>query len=140
MKNHTPSALKRARQQRRQMSLPEVLLWKELKQRPGNYKFRKLHPIGEIVVDFYCDRAKLVIEVDGISHDMGDQPQADIRRDRWLNGQGIEVLRIPADEVLDDLDPVVRHITAVATRRIPPPSPAFAKASARATSPDGGGF
>ena len=61
MKTHLPSTLLRAKRLRREMSLPEVLLWKALKQRPAGLKFRKQHPIGRLVADCYCDAAKLVV-------------------------------------------------------------------------------
>lgn len=81
------------------MSLPEVLLWRELRAQT-RIKFRRQHPIGEYVLDFYCAAAKLCVEIDGIAHDMGDRPERDERRDAWLASQNIEVIRIPAREVL----------------------------------------
>ena len=63
---------------RRQMSLPEVLLWKAIKGRKLNrLPFRKQHPIGPYVLDFYCEAVRLAIEVDGGSHDFGDRPARD---------------------------------------------------------------
>jgi very-short-patch-repair endonuclease len=114
LKTHLPSTLKRARKQRREMSLPEILLWQQLKERPGGLKFRKLHPFGRLVADFYCDKGKLVIEVDGISHDMGDQPEFDVKRDEFFLSQGITTLRIPARDVLKNLNAVVEGIVDAA--------------------------
>jgi very-short-patch-repair endonuclease len=71
----------RARQLRRQLSLPEGLLWRELRARPGGFKFRRQHPIGPYTLDFFCHRSALAVEVDGIAHEMGDNPQRDARRD-----------------------------------------------------------
>lgn len=110
MRTHLPTTLERARKLRREMSLPEILLWQQMKTRPGGYKFRKQHPFGRIVPDFYCHAGKLVIEVDGEAHNRGDQPEYDIERDRWLRSQGLEILRITAREILSDLDAVVQHI------------------------------
>ncbi len=109
--------IKRARSLRRKMSLPEVLLWRELRGRPDGLKFRRQHPSGDYVIDFFCLEAALGIEVDGSSHDMGDRPESDAARDAWLQGQGIEVLRIPAKDVLADLDAVIRHIVAIVGSR-----------------------
>ncbi|MBY8822031.1 endonuclease domain-containing protein [Sphingomonas colocasiae] len=109
--------VKRARSLRRTMSLPEVLLWRALRGRPYGLKFRRQHPAGDYVIDFFCLEAGLGIEVDGVSHDMGDRPERDMARDAWLLEQGAEVLRIPARDVLDDLDAVVRHIVAAVRRR-----------------------
>ena len=61
----------RARQLRRQMSLPEIALWYQLRQRPGGFKFRHQHPAGPYSLDFYCDAALLCIEVDGEAHERG---------------------------------------------------------------------
>ena len=95
-------AYKSARQFRRELSLPEKLLWVRIRRNELN--FRRQHPIGEYVLDFYCPAAKLAIEVDGAAHDFGDRPQRDERRTSWLNEQGVEVLRIPAKDVLADPD------------------------------------
>jgi very-short-patch-repair endonuclease len=102
----------RARELRRSMSLPEGLLWQELRRRPGGYKFRRQHPFGPYVLDFYCAAARLAIEVDGISHDMGDNPARDERRDTWLKAQGLHVIRFAADDVLGDVNDVLGMILA----------------------------
>ncbi|ASP29840.1 hypothetical protein CHH26_06050 [Qipengyuania flava] len=81
------------------MSLPEVLLWRELR-RQSEVRFRRQHPIGHYVLDFYCASAKVCVEIDGIAHEMGDRPQRDAARDAWLDERGIEVVRIPASDVL----------------------------------------
>jgi very-short-patch-repair endonuclease len=135
VKTHLPSTLKRAREQRRQMSLPEVLLWMQLKERPSGYKFRKLHPFGYFVADFYCAAAKLVIEVDGETHDRGDQPEFDARRDAYFTSHDIRTLRIPARDVLSNMEGVIQFILVAADAAGPPPS-----AFQAATSPVGGGF
>jgi very-short-patch-repair endonuclease len=95
----------KARRLRRTLSLPEVRLWSRLRQRaPGKPVFRRQHPIGPYVLDFYCAEANLAIEVDGISHDLGDQPQRDLRHDSWLKKHGVTVMRIPAAELMSDVD------------------------------------
>ena len=125
MKTHLPATLKRAKKLRREMSLPEVLLWKALKERPGDLKFRKQHPFGRFVADFYCDLAKLVVEVDGIAHDMGAQPAFDAERDAWFQSQGLTVFRIPAREVLSDINAPIAAILAAADAAVPPPATRF---------------
>jgi very-short-patch-repair endonuclease len=100
----------RARALRRSMTLPEGMLWQVLRQRPDGFKFRYQHPIGRCIVDFYCPAARLVIEVDGQGHSMGDNPQRDIRRDHWLRGKGLAVLRFAAEDVIRDLESVVAAI------------------------------
>ena len=97
----------KARALRRDMTLPEGLLWRALRERPEGFKFRRQHPIGRFIADFYCPAARLVIEVDGISHSMGDHPQRDLDRDRWLASQNVRVVRFAAADVLQHPDSVV---------------------------------
>ena len=97
-------AYKNARRFRRELSLPEKLLWVRL--RRGELHFRRQHPVGDYVLDFYCPAAKLAIEVDGAAHNFGDRPQRDDVRTEWLKAQGIEVVRIPAKDVLGDPDSI----------------------------------
>ncbi len=80
--------------------MPEVLLWRLL--RSARPPIRRQHPLGDYVVDFYCAAAKMVFEVDGFSHDMGNRPQRDEQRQHWLEAQGVRVIRIPARDVLHD--------------------------------------
>src|SRR5438067_11171423 len=101
----------RARALRRNLTLPEGFLWQVLRQRPNGLKFRRQHPVGRCVVDFYCPAAKLVIEIDGEAHSMGEQPQHDARRDGWLKAQGLRVMRLGAADVMKDLESVVTAIT-----------------------------
>ena len=132
MENHTAAALQSARTLRRKMTLPEGLLWQQLRQRPMGLKFRSQHPIGNLVVDFYCASHRLVVEVDGIAHDMGDNPARDLRRDVWLRSQGFHVVRIPASEVLRSPVAAAQSLVSLCSAE-PPPS-----ALRAATSPKGG--
>jgi very-short-patch-repair endonuclease len=96
---------------RRNLTLPEGLLWRALKGRKfDGLQFRKQHPLGPYILDFYCDALKLCVEVDGASHDFGDQPDRDEKRDAWLAEKGIRTLRIPAKLVLRDVDDAVGTI------------------------------
>jgi very-short-patch-repair endonuclease len=111
----------RARLSRRKMDLPEVLLWNQLRRRQlEGLHFRRQHPFGPFILDFYCDAAKLAVEVDGYSHDVGDRPERDLRRDRWLADRGVRTLRIPAREVLNDMDGALATIAAVVHGTVPP--------------------
>jgi very-short-patch-repair endonuclease len=92
------------------MSLPEVLLWQQLRQRPGGFKFRKQFPQEHYVIDFACLAVRLAIEVDGEAHDRGNRPQRDIVRDAHLTGLGFSMMRIPAREVLGNLEGVLSGI------------------------------
>ena len=108
----------RAKALRGAMSLPEVLLWRELKLAKSDVRFRKQHPAGPYVLDFFCARANLAVEVDGIAHNMGDRPQRDIERDAWLKQYRIEVVRIAAADVLRDPVAAAESIIAVVQERL----------------------
>jgi very-short-patch-repair endonuclease len=116
----------RARKLRKEMTLPEVLLWRLLRGQPQGVKFRRQHPSSRIGMDFYCSDARLVIEVDGIAHDMGDNPERDLNRDAWLRSKGIDTVRIPAKNVLKDVTAVADGILSLALSRLPLHHPAVA--------------
>ena len=101
-----------ARVLRKEMSLPERLLWSRLRLKPNGLKFRNQHPSGAFVADFYCHQRRLIIEIDGIAHDMGDRPLVDDERDAWFRARGLEILRIPARDVLADPDAVAQSIVS----------------------------
>ena len=94
---------KRARALRRDMSLPEVVLWEELRgSRLNGLRFRRQHPIGPYIIDFYCASLHLGVEVDGAAHDFAARARHDERRYQWLARHGVTMLRFAAAEVLDD--------------------------------------
>jgi very-short-patch-repair endonuclease len=102
---------------RRELSLPEVLLWQHLRRKAQGIKVRRQHPIGPYILDFFCPAAKLAIEVDGMVHDTGDHPKRDAERDAWLLRYGIATLRLPAYEILADMDAAVRSVLAQVDER-----------------------
>lgn len=120
----TTGGIKRARKLRRAMTLPEGLLWRELRARPGGFKFRRQHPSGAFVLDFYCSDARIAIEIDGTAHDMGDNPARDAASDAWFLGEGIATLRIPASLVLGNLAGALDQILAAVRERLPLHHPA----------------
>ena len=111
----TPDAYQRARKLRREMTKPERLLWWALKADKTGFHFRKQHAAGLYVLDFYCDRARLCVEVDGSSHEL--TTAHDQRRDRYLARWGILTLRIPTREVLANLQGVVDLVIETASTR-----------------------
>ena len=126
----TAQALQRARRLRHDSTLPERILWGSLRgAQLAGLKFRRQHSIGPFVVDFYCHEAKLVVELDGDSH-IG-RADADSRRTQYLESQGLRVLRVNNDDVIQDLEAVWRGIllacgldlnaTAKAVRKTPSP-------------------
>jgi very-short-patch-repair endonuclease len=106
--------MKRAKSLRRDLTPPEAMLWSRLRRRGEGLVFRRQHPLGPFILDFYCPAAKLVIEIDGIGHSHGDQPERDERRDGWLTGQGLQVLRIAAADVFRDADEVADNLWCTA--------------------------
>src|SRR5690349_13419669 len=93
----------RARELRRQMSLPEVVLWQALREgRLAGLRFRRQHPIGPYILDFYCPSAHLAVEVDGFAHDTAPRMRHDESRQAWLTQRRVTILRIPASDVLRD--------------------------------------
>jgi very-short-patch-repair endonuclease len=103
-----------ARSLRRDMSLPEVLLWERLRGKKTGLKFRRQQPIGPNVVDFYCSSASLIVEIDGEFHNRGSKPAFDKLRDQFFQENGYRVLRIAAAEVLRDVEAVTALIVAQA--------------------------
>ena len=96
---------------RKTMTPPEVMLWSRLRTRqPGGPCIRRQHPLGPYIADFYCSDARLVIEIDGWCHNMGNLPDRDAWRDAWMATQGLTVIRYPASEVLADLTAVADGI------------------------------
>ena len=123
LKNIAPQAkagtIAKARKLRREMTLPEVLLWRTLRLRPSGFKFRRQHASGCYVLDFFCSDARLAIEIDGFAHTTGDRPERDLARDIWFRERGIASLRVPASAVLEDLGAAVGRIVEVARGRLP---------------------
>ncbi len=105
-----------ARRLRKTMTPPEVLLWLKLRAfRPDGPRFRRQHPFGPYVLDFYCPAIRLAVEVDGYVHGTGDVPERDERRDAWLAEKGVRVLRISASDVTADPDEEADMIWRTAT-------------------------
>jgi very-short-patch-repair endonuclease len=97
---------------RKQATHSEKLLWSILSGRQLNgLKFRRQHPIEPFIVDFYCAEAKLVIELDGESHN--GRESYDAERSKLLANLGLNVMRITNDEVLTNLDGVAEGILRV---------------------------
>jgi very-short-patch-repair endonuclease len=105
------------------MTLPEVILWQCIRGGQLNgLQFRRQHPIGRYILDFFCPAVQVAIEVDGPIHEGEEQSRRDDRRDTWLAKRNVRVLRIAAADILRDegLDNVLSHIEQVAA-----PSTAF---------------
>jgi very-short-patch-repair endonuclease len=100
----------KARQLRQTPTEAEKILWKALRRDQLGVSFRRQHPIGRYVLDFYCPSAGLAIEVDGGQHAAGHQKEIDHRRDQWLSTCGIRMLRFWNNEVLSNLQGVLQMV------------------------------
>jgi very-short-patch-repair endonuclease len=101
----------KARQLRQTPTEAEKILWKALRRNQlGGVSFRRQHPIGRYVLDFYCPSAGLAIEVDGGQHAAGQQKEVDLRRDQRLAANGVRMLRFWNNEVLSNLQGVLQTI------------------------------
>jgi very-short-patch-repair endonuclease len=109
-----------ARRMRKSMTLTEAQLWARLKGRQlEGWKFRRQHPIGSYFVDFYCPKARLVVEVDGPAHYDDVQGLRDQIRQAWLVEHGHRVLRIDVQDIDRDITEVLDRIYG----ELAPPAP-----------------
>jgi very-short-patch-repair endonuclease len=114
---------KRAREMRLNPTEPELRLWRNLSNRQlHGFKFRRQEVIGNrAIVDFYCPSARLIVEVDGDTH---DNPERERQRDAYLNGFGFAVLHFGNDDVIHNMDGVLTVIAeALARADGPHPNP-----------------
>jgi len=110
---------RRAKQLRGSMTRAETLLWRYLKaHRLETLSFRRQAPIGPYIVDFVCHSARLVVEVDGASHDFESRQHRDHIRDAWLGTRGYLVLRFSDADVRRTLAGVLRRIQEIAQARL----------------------
>jgi very-short-patch-repair endonuclease len=101
------------------MTPAETLLWRHIKaHRIDGLGFRRQVPLRNYIVDFACLSAKLVVELDGESHNFEDRQKADQRRDAFFAAQGFQVLRFTNQDVMSNLEGVVELIRQTAASRI----------------------
>ena len=102
---------------RKQMTKEEKQLWYQyLRQYP--IQFRRQVTCGQYILDFYCSKAKLAIELDGSQHFEPDAVEKDICRAQYLESLGIMVLRIPNNAIWDNLRGVCEQIDTVVNERL----------------------
>ena len=105
-----PEIFRFAQKLRCQMTQSEVVLWNFLKYKPLGFKFRRQHPFGVYILDFYCHKVKLTIEVDGKYHDFESQKKLDEMRTHNIIRMGLTELRFTNEEVLSDIESVKKNI------------------------------
>ena len=96
---------------RKGMTNAEILLWSKIKcKQLKDYQFYRQKIIGEYITDFYCPKAKLIIELDGEQHYSDEGKQKDLQRDTYLTSLGLKVLRFSDNEVFSNLEGVLERI------------------------------
>ncbi|MGB9369532.1 MAG: endonuclease domain-containing protein [Xanthobacteraceae bacterium] len=114
---------KRARRLRHQPTGVEQKLWQRLRRDQLNgLNFRRQHPMGPYVLDFYCPAIGLAIELDGGQHNFDQQQQRDERRTRWLEARGVKLIRFWNNDVTGNLYGVLSEIARVASELTPSPT------------------
>jgi very-short-patch-repair endonuclease len=108
---YNPKLKELAKKLRKNMTLGEILLWNELKQKKMlGYDFDRQRPIDNFIVDFYCKDLQLAIEIDGDSHENEDAYQKDLIRQQKLEQLGVKFLRFDDSEVKKNMSNVLNSI------------------------------
>ncbi len=101
----------RARELRRNMTEAEKILWSRIRNKQiNNTVFRRQHPIDIFIVDFYCHKHKLVIELDGGIHKHPDIQERDKNRSAEMEKYGLKIIRFTNNEILSDVNKVIEKI------------------------------
>ncbi|MBQ7742377.1 MAG: endonuclease domain-containing protein [Bacteroidaceae bacterium] len=99
-----------ARENRRNATLAEMVLWEQLRGNALGVKFLRQHVIGDYIVDFVSKQDGLIVEVDGGYHAELKQQEADVMREEKLERMGFQILRFTNEEVLFDTEHVLEQI------------------------------
>ncbi|MBU4360723.1 DUF559 domain-containing protein [Patescibacteria group bacterium] len=95
---------------RSSMPKGEILLWQELKNKQFEYKFRRQYSIDNYVIDFYCPKLKLGIEIDGSTHHHDDIVDYEEQRQKYIESKGIRLERFSSQEIFEDINNVINQI------------------------------
>jgi very-short-patch-repair endonuclease len=110
-----PELFRFAEKLRANMTEAEINLWGFLRLKPEGFKFRRQHPFGRYILDFYCHKVKLAIEIDGKYHDIPVQKELDEIRTIEIENLGVKEIRFTNEEVINQFEMVVhsirRHLT-----------------------------
>lgn len=101
------------KQLRKEMTDAEIILWTHLKGGIQNLKFRRQHPIGLYIADFFCHKLKLIIEVDGSIHNLKKIKQYDKEREQYFIDLGYTVIRFSNKQVSHEMEFVLNKITTL---------------------------
>ncbi|WP_241773462.1 endonuclease domain-containing protein [Chryseobacterium sp. Leaf394] len=105
------SSFVKAKALRKDETQAEKILWAKLRNNQlKGYKFRRQHPIGLYIVDFYCHQLKLVIEIDGDYHNIQEQIEKDKERTQNLETDGLHLIRFTNKDVMENLEKIISEI------------------------------
>ena len=107
-----------AKQLRKEMTDAEKILWMHLKSGIQNLKFRRQHPIGLYVADFFCHKLKLIVEVDGNIHDLEEIKIYDKEREKYFIGLGYKIIRFSNKQVHNKLEYILAEINSIAEKEL----------------------
>jgi len=95
---------------RKQEVSSEKILWSKLRNKQQKFRFRRQYGIGKYIVDFYCPKLKLAIEIDGATHSKDEEIRNDLAREKFLNRFGVEIKRYTNNDVYNYLENVLADI------------------------------
>lgn len=95
---------------RKQEVSSEKILWSRLRNKQQKFRFRRQYGIGKYIVDFYCPKLKLAIEIDGVTHSKDEEIKNDLIREKFLNRFGVEIKRYTNNDVYNYLENVLADI------------------------------
>ena len=123
-----PRVTRVARMMRKHDTWAEKLMWNWLRDRRfTEYKFRRQHPFGPHILDFFCLEAKLDIEWDGVQHGTPEQQAKDVARDAWLEARGVKVLRFWNSRLRREKEAIRDTIWRTLQERAPHPLPDYCR-------------
>ena len=111
MKPYNQKLKERSRHMRSNMTKAEQILWERIRKKQiHGFQFYRQKPLGHFIVDFYCPAGQLIIEVDGSQHQHPEGVAFDAKRDAYMNGLGLKVLRFSNLEIIIRIENVVETI------------------------------
>ncbi|TMI62680.1 MAG: endonuclease domain-containing protein [Bacteroidetes bacterium] len=114
-----PLIFAKAKELRNKTTAEENVFWLRLKETFAGYKFRRQHPISNYIVDFYCHKLKLVIEIDGPIHEQGDVKENDTRRQNDLENLNLTILRFTNAQIKLEIEKVLTIISELINSQEP---------------------
>ena len=122
--------IEHARQLRKQETWAEKLMWRWLRDRQfSGYKFRRQHPVGKYILDFFCEEARLNVELDGSQHGFPDQRKHDVEREKFLQSYSIKTLRFWNSHLRRNAQSIRDTIFRELQARAPHPLPDYTKSA-----------